>query len=192
MILSAKNNSKTRYNVVESSQSEQGDKVNLLLLSASMIFLINATVGLIVVYPNFYVIGNEKCTCNREAFKERLKGKHYLSINSCKLILKLCIRTLFSWIIPFPVRGNGNNHIYPLLSTRVNTWTELEAFNEYKVLFFATSNEVIWSQKTTTTLEYSQSMKSATEKDALISSKQFLSLPRFPKEFPKHSQRNQE
>ena len=85
MILSAKNDSKTRYN--ELSQSEQGDKVNLLLLSASMIFLINATVGLIVAFPKFYVIGNEKCTCNREAFKEQLKGKHDLFISSCKLIV---------------------------------------------------------------------------------------------------------
>ena len=75
MISSAKNNSKTRYNEVKSSQSEQGDKVNRLLLSTSIIFLINATVGLIVAYPNFYVIGNEKCTCNRKPFKERLKGK---------------------------------------------------------------------------------------------------------------------
>ena len=75
MTLSANNNSKTRYNEVELSQREQGDKVNLLLLSAAMIFLINATVGLSVAYPKFYVIGNEKCTCNREAFKERLKGK---------------------------------------------------------------------------------------------------------------------
>ena len=89
MILSAKNNSKTRYNEVESSQSEQADKVNLLLLSASIIFLINATVGVIVAYPKFYVIGNEKCTCNREVSKERLKGKHYLFIKSCKLIVKL-------------------------------------------------------------------------------------------------------
>ena len=87
MILSAKNNSKTRYNEVESSQSEQADTVNLLLLSASMIFLINATIGIIVAYPKFYVIGNEKCTCNREAFKERLKGKHGLFISSCKLIV---------------------------------------------------------------------------------------------------------
>ena len=82
MILSAKNNSKTRYYVVESSQSEQGDKVNVLLLSASMIFLINATVGLIVAYPKFRVIGNKKCTCNREAFKEQLKGKHDFFISS--------------------------------------------------------------------------------------------------------------
>ena len=74
MVLSAKNNSKTRYNGVELSQSEQSDRVNLLLLI--IIFLINATVGLSVVYPKFYVIGNEKCTCNREAFKERLKCKH--------------------------------------------------------------------------------------------------------------------
>ena len=96
MVLSAKNNSKTWYNEVESSQSEQGDKVNLLLLSASVIFLINATVGLIVAYPKFYVIGNEKCTCNREAFKEQLKGKHYLFISSCKLIVELCIRTFFN------------------------------------------------------------------------------------------------
>ena len=78
MILSAKNNSKTQYYVVESSQSEQGDKVNLLLLSAAMIFLINATVGLSVSFPKFYVIGNEKCTCNREAFKRRLKGKQVI------------------------------------------------------------------------------------------------------------------
>ena len=63
MILSAKNNSKTPYIEVESSQSEQGDKVNLLLLSAAMIFLINATLGLSVAYPKFYVIGNENCTC---------------------------------------------------------------------------------------------------------------------------------
>ena len=82
MILSAKNNSKTRYNGIESSQSEQGDKVNVLLLSASMIFLINATVGLIVAYPKFRVIGNKKCTCNREAFKEQLKGKHDFFISS--------------------------------------------------------------------------------------------------------------
>ena len=82
MISSAKNNSKTRYNGVESSQSEQGDKVNLLLLSASMIFLINATVGLIVAYPKFYVIGNKKCTCNMEAFKERLEVNHDLFISS--------------------------------------------------------------------------------------------------------------
>ena len=78
MILSANSNSKTWYNEVELSQSEQGDKVNLLLLSAAMIFLINATVGLSVAYPKFFVIGNAKCTCNREAFKERLKGKHDL------------------------------------------------------------------------------------------------------------------
>ena len=78
MILSAKNNSKTSYIEVESSQSEQGDKVNLLLLSAAIIFLINATVGLSVAYPKFYVIGNENCTCNRKAFKEQLKGKHDL------------------------------------------------------------------------------------------------------------------
>ena len=89
MILSAKNNTKTRYNEVESSQSEQGDKVYLLLLSASMIFLINATVGIIVAFPKFYVIGNEKCTCDREAFKEQLKGKHNLFISSCKWIPKL-------------------------------------------------------------------------------------------------------
>ena len=82
MILSAKNNSKTRYNGIESSQSEQGDKVNVLLLSASMIFLINATVRIIVAFPKFYVIGKEKCTCNREAFKERLKGKHDFFISS--------------------------------------------------------------------------------------------------------------
>ena len=82
MTLSAKNTSKTQYNEVQSSQSEQGDKVNLLLLSASMIFLINATVGLIVAYPKFRVIGNKKCTCNREAFKERLKGKHDFFISS--------------------------------------------------------------------------------------------------------------
>ena len=81
MILSAKNNSKTLYNGIESSQSEQGDKVNVLLLSASMIFLINATVGLIVAYPKFRVIGNKKCTY-REAFKERLKGKHDFFISS--------------------------------------------------------------------------------------------------------------
>ena len=74
MILSAKNDSKTRHN----EQSEQGDKVNLLLLSAAMIFLINATVGLSVAYPKFFVINNAKCTCNKEAFKERLKGKHDL------------------------------------------------------------------------------------------------------------------
>ena len=78
MILSAKNNSQTRYNEVELSQSEQGDKVNLVLLSAAMIFLINATVGLSVAYPKFYIIDNEKCTCNREAFKEQIKGKHDL------------------------------------------------------------------------------------------------------------------
>jgi hypothetical protein len=78
MILSAKNNSKTRFKEVESSQSEQGDKVNLLLLSAATIFLINATVGLSVAYPKFYVISNETCTCNRESFKELLKGKHDL------------------------------------------------------------------------------------------------------------------
>ena len=89
MILSAKNNSKTQYSEVESSQREQGDKVNLLLLSASMIFLINATVGLIVAFPKFYVIGNEKCTCDRDAFKEQLKGKHNLFISSCKWISKL-------------------------------------------------------------------------------------------------------
>ena len=82
MILSANSNSKTWYNEVELSQSEQGDKVNVLLLSASMIFLINATVGLIVAYPKFRVIGNKKCTCNREAFKERLKGKHDFFISS--------------------------------------------------------------------------------------------------------------
>ena len=69
MILSAKNNSKTPYIEVESSQSEQGDKVNLLLLSAAMIFLINATVGLSVAYPKFYAIGNEKCTCKRRHLK---------------------------------------------------------------------------------------------------------------------------
>ena len=85
MILSAKNNSKTPYNVVESSQSEQGDKVNLLLLSASMIFLINATVGIIVAFPKFYVIGNEKCTCNREAFKTQLKGKHQVHVNGFQI-----------------------------------------------------------------------------------------------------------
>ena len=78
MIFTSNNNSKTQYNVVESSQNEQGDKVNLLLLSAAMIFLINATVGLTVAYPKFYVISNEKCTCNREAFKEKLKGKDLL------------------------------------------------------------------------------------------------------------------
>ena len=78
MTLSANNNSKTRYNEVELSQREQGDKVNLLLLSAAMIFLINATLGLSVAYPKFYVIGNENCTCNRKAFKEQLKGKHDL------------------------------------------------------------------------------------------------------------------
>ena len=89
MILSAKNSSKTPYIKVESSQSEQGDKVNLLLLSASMIFLINATVGLIVGFPKFYVIGNENCTCNREAVKEQLKGKQNLSISSCKWISKV-------------------------------------------------------------------------------------------------------
>ena len=70
MILSAKNNSKTLYKEVESSQSEQGDKLNLLLLSASMIFLINATVGLIVAYPKFRVIGNKKCTCKGRFFSE--------------------------------------------------------------------------------------------------------------------------
>ena len=78
MKLSAKSNSKSWYNEVESSQSEQADTVNLLLLSASMIFLINATVGLGVAYPKFYIIDNEKCTCNREAFKEQIKGKHDL------------------------------------------------------------------------------------------------------------------
>ena len=64
-------------NKVEVSQNEQGDRVNLLLLSAAMIILINATVGLIVAYPKFYVIGNEKCSCNRESFIEGLKGKLY-------------------------------------------------------------------------------------------------------------------
>ena len=68
MTLSAKNTSKTQYNEVQSSQSEQGDKVNLLLLSASMIFLINATVGLFVAYPKFYVINNKKCTCKEPSF----------------------------------------------------------------------------------------------------------------------------
>ena len=96
MILCAKSNSKSPYNVVESSQSEQGNKVNLLLLSASMIFLINATVGIIVAFPKFYVIGNEKCTCDREVFKEWLESKDYVFISSCKLILKLCIRTFFN------------------------------------------------------------------------------------------------
>ena len=61
-------------NKVEVSQNEQGDRVNLLLLSAAMIILINATVGLIVAYPKFYSIRNEKCSCNRESFKEGLKG----------------------------------------------------------------------------------------------------------------------
>ena len=78
MISSVKNNSKIRKTKVEVSQNEQGDRVNLLLLSATMIFLINATVGLIVAYPKFYVTRNEKCSCNRESFEERLKGKLYL------------------------------------------------------------------------------------------------------------------
>ena len=103
MILSAKNNSKTRYSEVELSQSEQGDKVNLLLLSASTIFLINATIGLIVAYPMFFVIGNEKCTCNREAFKEQLKGKHDLFISSCKWIPKLfLINAVVGLILAYP------------------------------------------------------------------------------------------
>ena len=86
--MSVKNNSKNRNiyftkniyfrNKIEVLQNEQGDRVNLLLLSAAMIFLINATVGLIVAYPKFYVIGNEKCSCNRESFEERPKGKLYL------------------------------------------------------------------------------------------------------------------
>ena len=102
MILSAKNNSKTRYNGVELSQSEQSDRVNLLLLI--MIFLINATVGLSVVYPKFYVIGNEKCTCNKEAFKERLECKHdILRISLCKLILKLFqINATVGLIVTYP------------------------------------------------------------------------------------------
>ena len=88
MISSVKNNSKIRNfyftkniyftNKVEVSKNVQGDRVNRLLLSAAMIFLINATVGLIVAYPKFYVIGNEKCFCNRESFEERPKGKLYL------------------------------------------------------------------------------------------------------------------
>ena len=101
MVLSAKNNSKTRYNGVELSQSEQSDRVNLLLLI--MIFLINATVGLSVVYPKFYVIGNEKCTCNREAFKTQLKGKHHLFISSCKWIPKLfLINAAVGLIVAYP------------------------------------------------------------------------------------------
>ena len=86
--MSVKNKSKNRNiyftkniyftNKFEVSQNEQGDRVNLLLLSAAMIFLINATVGLIVANPKFYVIENEKCSCNRESFKEGLKGKLYL------------------------------------------------------------------------------------------------------------------
>ena len=103
MILCAKSNSKSPYNVVESSQSEQGNKVNLLLLSASMIFLINATVGIIVAFPKFYVIGNEKCTCNREAFKTQLKGKHHLFISSCKWIPKLfLINVAVGLIVAYP------------------------------------------------------------------------------------------
>ena len=140
MILPAKNNLKTWHNEVKSTQSEQGDKVNLLLLSASMIFLINATVGLIVAYPKFYAIGNEKCTCNREAFKERLKGKHDLFISLYKLI-------------PKPARGNGNNPIYPLLSSWINTLTEPEAFNEYSLLrtiFCSLQMKSFGPQKTTT------------------------------------------
>ena len=88
MISSVKNNSKIRNfyftkniyftNKVEVSQNDQGDRVNRLLLSVAMIFLINATVGMIVAYPQFYVIRNEKCSCNRESFKEGLKGKLYL------------------------------------------------------------------------------------------------------------------
>jgi hypothetical protein len=87
--MSVKKNSKIRNihfteniyftNKVEVSQNEQGDRVNLLLLSAAMIILINATVGLIVAYPKFYVTTrNEKCSCNRQSFNERLQGKLYL------------------------------------------------------------------------------------------------------------------
>ena len=32
----------------------------------------------------------------------------------------------YGWLFLFPVGGNGNNQIYPLLSTVLSTWTELE------------------------------------------------------------------
>ena len=35
-------------------------------------------------------------------------------------------RSGYGWLFPFPVGGNGNNPIYPLLSTVLSTWTEPE------------------------------------------------------------------
>ena len=35
-------------------------------------------------------------------------------------------RSGYGWLFPFPVGGNGNDPIYPLLSTVLFTWTEPE------------------------------------------------------------------
>jgi hypothetical protein len=35
-------------------------------------------------------------------------------------------RSGYGWLFPFPVGGNGNNTIYPLLSAVLSTWTEPE------------------------------------------------------------------
>ena len=58
-------------------------------------------------------------------------------------------RSGYGWLFPFPVGGNGNNLIYPLLSTVLSTWTEPETFLD-KVTwwhFHRTSKEVIWPKK---------------------------------------------
>ena len=34
-------------------------------------------------------------------------------------------RSGYGWLLPFPMGGNGNNPIYPLLSDVLSTWTEL-------------------------------------------------------------------
>ena len=37
-------------------------------------------------------------------------------------------RSEYGWLFPFPVGGNENNAIYPLLSTWISTWTEPETY----------------------------------------------------------------
>ena len=68
-----------------------------------------------------------------------------------QLISYLIRRSGHGWLFPFPLSWNGNNPIYPFLST-CWIWNNLEgampiALYEYKVhkgLIFTTSNEVIW------------------------------------------------
>ena len=90
------------------------------------------------VLPNFYLVPH--------CLYRILNGKRPGIDSDGNFSSYLIRRSGYGWLFPFPVGGNGNNPIYPLLSAFLSTWRHILD----KVTWWhlqSTSNEVIWPNK---------------------------------------------